>query len=68
MKKLMFFNKIKILMPDGKIGGLPNKADNLLNKTKDNAKIERMKDALRNIIGNIRISGDLGIPDFSSEF
>ncbi len=33
-------------MPDGKIGGLLNKADNLLNKTKDNAKIERMKDAL----------------------
>lgn len=34
------------MTPDGKIGGLPNKADNLLNKTKDNAKIERMKDAL----------------------
>ncbi len=32
---------MKILTPDGKIGGLPNKADNLLNKTKDNAKIER---------------------------
>ena len=56
------------LTPDGKIGGLPDKAANLINKTKDNAKIERMKDALRNIIGNIRISGDLGIPDFSSEF
>ena len=27
-----------------------------------------MKDALKNIIGNIRISGDLGIPDFTSEF
>lgn len=27
-----------------------------------------MKDALVDIIGNIRISGDLGIPDFSSEF
>ena len=56
------------LTPDGKIGGLPDKAANLINKTKDNAKIEQMKDALRNIIGNIRISGDLGIPDFSSEF
>ena len=55
------------LTPDGKIGGLPDKAANLINETKDNAKIERMKDALRNIIGNIRISGDLGIPDFSSE-
>lgn len=56
------------LTPDGKIGGLPDKAANLINKTKDNAKIEQMKDALRNIIGNIRRSGDLGIPDFSSEF
>lgn len=25
------------MTPDGKIGGLPNKADNLLDKTKDNA-------------------------------
>ena len=56
------------LTPDGKIGGLPEKAANLINKTKDNAKIERMKDALADIIGNIRISGDLGIPDFTSEF
>ncbi|MDE7444645.1 MAG: hypothetical protein K2N15_02900 [Lachnospiraceae bacterium] len=56
------------LIPDGKIGGLPEEASNLINKTKDNAKIEQMKDALRNIIGNIKISGDLGIPDFTSEF
>ncbi len=56
------------LTPDGKIGGLPEKAANLMNKTKDNAKIERMKDALADIIGNIRISGDLGIPDFTSQF
>ena len=56
------------LMSDGKIGGLPDKAADLINKTKDNARIERMKDALKNIIGNIRISGDLGIPDFTSEF
>ncbi|MBD5535933.1 MAG: hypothetical protein HDQ99_09810 [Lachnospiraceae bacterium] len=56
------------LTPDGKIGGLPEKASNLINKTKDNAKIEQMKDALADIIGNIRISGDLGIPDFTSEF
>ena len=55
MKKLMFFNKIKILTPDGKLRGLLNKADNLLNKTKDNAKIERRKDALVDIIGKIRI-------------
>lgn len=34
------------MTPDGKNGGLPNKADNLINKTKDNAKIDRMKDAL----------------------
>ncbi|MDE7333597.1 MAG: hypothetical protein K2O16_15525 [Lachnospiraceae bacterium] len=56
------------LTPDGKIGGLPEKADNLINKTKGNAKIERVKDALVNIIGNIRISGDIGIPDFTSQF
>ena len=52
----------------GRIGGLPDKAVNLINKTKDNARIERMKDALVDIIGKIRISGDLGIPDFTSQF
>ena len=31
-------------------------------------KIERIKDALINIIGHNRTSGDLGIPDFTSEF
>lgn len=56
------------MTPDGKIGGLPEKASNLINKTKDNAKIDRMKDALADIIGKIRRSGDLGIPDFSLEF
>ncbi|NBK00515.1 hypothetical protein D5282_25570, partial [bacterium 1xD8-48] len=56
------------LTPDGKIGGLPDKAADLINKTKDNARIERMKDALVDIIGKIRISGDLGIPDFTSQF
>ena len=30
--------------------------------------MDRMKDALVDIIGKIRISGDLGIPDFASEF
>ena len=56
------------LMPDGKIGGLPERADNLINRTKDNAKIERIRDALIDIIGNIRISGGLGVPDFTSQF
>ena len=56
------------LTSDGKIGGLPEKAASLINKTKDNAKIERMKDALVDIIGNIRVSGGLGIPDFTSQF
>ena len=56
------------MTPDGKIGGLPEKASNLINKTKDNAKIDRMRDELADIIGKIRISGDLGIPDFTSEF
>ncbi len=54
--------------PDGKIGGLPEKAANRINKTKNNAKIERVKDALVDIIGKIRMSSDLGIPDFTSEF
>lgn len=56
------------LTPDGKIGGLPDKAADLINRTKNNVRIERIKDALADIIGNIRISGDLGIPDFVSEF
>lgn len=56
------------MMPDGKIGGLPKKADNLINNTKNNAKTEQMREALRNIIGNFRISGDLGMPDFISQF
>lgn len=34
------------IMPDGKIGGLPGKAANLINHTKNNAKTEQMKDAL----------------------
>lgn len=56
------------LTPDGKIGGLPEKAAYLINKTKDNAKIEQMKDALVDIIGNIRISGGLEIFNFTSQF
>ncbi len=47
---------------------MPEKVSNLINKTKDNAKIERMKDALADIIRKIRISGDLGIPDFTAQF
>ena len=53
---------------DGKIGGLPDKAGKLINNTKGNAKIERMRDALENVIENIRVSGELGIPDFTSQF
>ena len=55
-------------LPNGKIGGLPDRAAALINNGKDNAKIDRIRDALINIIGNIRISGNIGIPDFSSEF
>lgn len=44
------------------------KADNLINNTKNTAKTEQTREALRNIIGNIRISGDLGIPDFTLQF
>ena len=56
------------MMHDGKIGGLPKKAYNLINNTKNNARTEQMSEALRNIIGNMRISGDLGVPDFTSQF
>ena len=52
---------------DGKIGGLPKRAESLINNTKDNAKIDRIKDALVNFIGNIKRYGDIGIPDFASE-
>lgn len=56
------------MLPDGKIGGLLKKADHLINHTKDNVKVDQMRDALRNIIGNIEVSGDVGIPDFTSQF
>ena len=56
------------MLPDGNIGGLPGKADMLINHTKDNVKVDQMRDALRNIIGNIGVSGDVGIPDFTSQF
>ena len=56
------------MLPDGKIGGLPKKADHLINNTKDNVKVDQMRDALRNILGNIGVSGDVGIPDFTSQF
>lgn len=55
-------------LPNGKIGGLPDKAAKLINDGKDNAKIDRIRDALINIIGNNRIGGDIGIPDFTSQF
>lgn len=55
-------------LPDGKIGGLPDQAAKLINTGKDNAKIDRIRDALVDIIGNLRVSGDIGIPDFTSGF
>ena len=55
-------------LPNGKIGGLPDKAAKLINDGKNNAKIDRIRDALVNIIGNNRIGGDIGIPDFTSQF
>ena len=56
------------LTPDGKIGGLPDKIGNMINNTKNNAKIDRIRDMLTDIIQNISISGNIGIPDFTSEF
>ena len=56
------------LTPDGKIGGLPDKIGNMINNTKNNAKIDRIRDMLTDIIQNISIFGNIGIPDFTSEF
>lgn len=56
------------LTPDGRIGGLPDKIGNMINNTKNNAKIDRIRDMLTDIIQNISISGNIGIPDFTSEF
>lgn len=56
-----------IPMSGGNIGGLPDKAANIINKTKNNAKIEHLRDNLRDIIGNISQFGTI-IPDFNSEF
>ncbi len=53
---------------DGKIGGLPEKASHLINDTKNNAKTERMRDALSDIIGYLKNSKAIGIPDFTAEF
>lgn len=55
------------LTSDGKIGGLPEPAAKLINNGKDNAKIERVRDALINIIDTVRRSGNIGIPDFTSK-
>ena len=56
------------LTANGKIGGLPEKAANMLNSTKNNAKIDRIRDILTDIIQNARNYGNIGIPDFTSEF
>lgn len=56
------------LTPDGKIEGLPDKVGNMINNTKNNAKIDRIRDILTDIIQNISNSGNIGIPDFTSEF
>lgn len=51
----------------GKIGGLPDKASKLINETKNNAKIEQIRDMLTDIIQNVSTYGASGIPDFTSE-
>ena len=56
------------LTPDGKIGGLPEKAANMINNTKNNAKIDRIRDMLTDIIQNISNHGNIGIPEFTSGF
>lgn len=54
------------LTADGRIGGLPEKVGNMVNNTKNNAKIDCIKDMLTDIIQNIGRHQD--IPYFSSAF
>lgn len=53
--------------PKGKIGGLPENVSKLLYETKNNAKIEQIRDMLTDITSNISRHKDIGIPDFTSE-
>lgn len=54
------------LTADGRIGGLPEKVGNMVNHTKNNAKIDRIKDMLTDIIQKIGRYQD--IPYFSAAF
>lgn len=56
------------LRPDGKVGGLPKKTEKLLYETKNNVKIENIRDMLTDIVQNISKYGENEIPDFSSTF
>lgn len=56
------------IMSDGKIGGLPYGISDMINNTKDNAKIEEIRSMLRNIIGYKRIYSASSIPYFTSTF
>ncbi len=54
------------LTADGRIGGLPEKVGDMVNHTKNNAKIDRIKDMLTDIIQ--KIGRHQAIPYFSSAF
>ena len=56
------------LRADGRVGGLPEKVEKLLYETKNNIKPEDIRDMLTDIVQNISKSGNVGIPEFSSEF
>lgn len=55
-------------MPDGSIGGLPQNISDMINKTKDNAKIEGIKTAMQDIISYAKTYGNSSIPVFCSNF
>lgn len=53
---------------DGKIGGLPGNVADLVNKTKNNTKIETIRESLHNIISFKQSYGMENIPRFSASF
>ncbi len=53
---------------DGKIGGLPGNVADLVNKTKNNTKIETIRESLHNIISFKQSYGMESIPRFSASF
>ncbi len=53
---------------DGKIGGLPVNVTDLVNKTKNNTKIENLRESLHNIISFKQAYGIENLPRFAASF